>query len=317
MAALNRPGTDRGQLILVTGLTIAVILVALVVLLNTVIYTENLATRGVDAGGGDAIEYRATVVGSVSELIAEENAHYDEEEPPVDGIETGIETIDETLSERHLTRGAVAETRVKDGGNSVTNGSAIIWQTDDRGFINNEETDNWTVATDVTDTERFVLTVDSVNPAAGNEEPFRLVMDDWSMEIEVAGENETDGVNVTIKNASTTAIYEYGTDEMPLEVDLVDGTIESSDPTELRTIDPVPPSSVSQIGYENGDRATGTFELRSDGTPDGTNLTEYDGRDGSDPYYTHTVERVDLVIHYETTELRYTTEATVEAGESA
>ncbi|MFC7080626.1 DUF7261 family protein [Halorussus caseinilyticus] len=39
-------GRDRGQLILVTGLAIAVMLVALVLLLNTVIYTQNLATRG-------------------------------------------------------------------------------------------------------------------------------------------------------------------------------------------------------------------------------------------------------------------------------
>lgn len=45
MAALNRPKTDRGQLMLATGLTIAAVLVALIVLLNTVIYTENLATR--------------------------------------------------------------------------------------------------------------------------------------------------------------------------------------------------------------------------------------------------------------------------------
>ncbi|MCL7418278.1 MAG: hypothetical protein M8354_10625, partial [Halalkalicoccus sp.] len=73
MAPLNRPEPDRGQLILVTGVTIAVILVALVVLLNTVIYTENLATRGIDSGADDALEYRATVVGSVGELIEYEN----------------------------------------------------------------------------------------------------------------------------------------------------------------------------------------------------------------------------------------------------
>ena len=53
---------DRGQLLLVAGLVMAVSLVALVVLLNASIYSENLATRGIEAADGDSLEVRAAAV---------------------------------------------------------------------------------------------------------------------------------------------------------------------------------------------------------------------------------------------------------------
>jgi hypothetical protein len=124
---------DRGQLILVAGLTVTVILVMLVLLLNTVIYTENLATRGIDSGAGDAIEYRATVVGSVEELIERENEHYYAGNPPEVGVEMGVGMIDETLSERHLERGTVAETRVVSV--LVDEDSPRIWQNESKSSL--------------------------------------------------------------------------------------------------------------------------------------------------------------------------------------
>ena len=53
---------DRGQLVLVAGLALAVVLLALVLLANTAIYTENLATREDGVGERDVLGYRASVV---------------------------------------------------------------------------------------------------------------------------------------------------------------------------------------------------------------------------------------------------------------
>ena len=73
MADLSRPATDgrrdRAQLMLVTALALAVVLVVLVLLVNTAIYTENLATRGVDVGADDALEHRAAVVDGVGGVV--------------------------------------------------------------------------------------------------------------------------------------------------------------------------------------------------------------------------------------------------------
>ena len=54
----GRTGRNRGQLVLLSGLVLATIFVALVLILNSAIYTENLATRNDGVPTTDAIEYR-------------------------------------------------------------------------------------------------------------------------------------------------------------------------------------------------------------------------------------------------------------------
>jgi hypothetical protein len=76
MADVNgRPG-DRAQMILVAAFGIAVMLVALALILNTAIYTENLATRGSDISGGkDAVQFRASTEQFGEETIQYVNYH--------------------------------------------------------------------------------------------------------------------------------------------------------------------------------------------------------------------------------------------------
>jgi hypothetical protein len=315
MAALNR-SRDRGQLILVTGFTIAVLLVALVLLLNTVIYTENLATRGIDSGADDAVEYRATVVGSVGELIEYENERYDERDPPNESVRNGIDTIDENLSDRYLLRGTIAEI----GGYEidVDDGSPRIWQpeSEQNGSEQNESGNltaggesDWTVATNVTDIERFSITVDSIDNWSNDTDDrrLRIVVDDsesdpWTLQINTTPESQFD-VRV---NGSNTSTYENA----PLEIDLVDGTI--SDGTTSENITSVP-TTADTITYENGNTTTGTFELHVDGTPGGQ-VTRYGNPSGDTPYYTYPVESVGLTLYYETDTVRFVTEERIDRG---
>lgn len=293
---------DRGQLILVAGLTVAVILVVLVLLLNTVIYTENLATRGIDSGSGDAVEYRATVVGSVAELIERENEHYDEGYPPSEGVATGVKVIDGTLSERQLERGTIAEVRAD--AVTVDEDSPRIWQTESNTLTASSGGSTWTVATNVTAFERFVISIDSIKEwvDGGDNERLRVVVDDpaaespWTLGIDAS---ESASYEVVV-NGSDPLTYQTDT----LEIDLASGTINGTDEF-------TPPAASGTIGFENGDTTTGTFELHATGTASESDLIEYDGGSGQDPYYTYPVERVDLAIRYETSELRFVTEKTV------
>ena len=65
-------GRDRAQIVLIGALTLAVSLVALAVVLNSAIYTENLASRSGDAGVGAAVDVRESVrdgVGGVTDSV--------------------------------------------------------------------------------------------------------------------------------------------------------------------------------------------------------------------------------------------------------
>lgn len=311
MAPVSR-SRDRGQLILVAGLTVAVILVMLVLLLNTVIYTENLATRGIDSGAGDALEYRATVVGSVAELIERENEHHDEGYPPSEGVEEGVGEIDGVLSERYLYRGTIAEIRANEVLADET--SPRIWQSESKEFTSAEGGSgaDWIVISQANTVDRFVITIESIegwvdeNETGNSNERLRVVADDsvWTLEVRA---NENSEFEVSVNGNSETYDVEA------LDIDLITGEI-SYDGNEIDSIEPIPPES-DTVRFENGDTTTGTFELHATGTPNESDLTEYDGGSGEGPYYTYPVESVDLTIHYETSELRFVTEETVRAEE--
>lgn len=318
MASVTR-SHDRGQLILVAGLTVAMILVMLVLLLNTVIYTENLATRGIDSGSGDAVEYRAIVVGSVEELIERENDHSKEGHPPDEGVMAGIVMIDGALSERHLERGVIAE--IHSYRIQTDESSPRIWQNASGTFTDAGASAGWAVVTEATGFERFVMTV-TPDEYTENSEPFRIDIGSWSMEIEVIEVEVEDEkgntvieerIVVTIEDTSL-SIYEYGYEEAPLRIDLVEGSIKTNGGSEDNDIETPTPNG-DELRYTNGDQVVGTFDLQANGAAEESNLTEYEGGSGEGPYYTYPVESVDLTIRYETSELRFVTEETVRAEE--
>ncbi|WP_128905185.1 DUF7261 family protein [Halorubrum amylolyticum] len=96
---------DRGQLLLISGLVVAVALVALVVLLNASVYGENVATRGIEAADGEALEVRAAAVEETGALIDAANRNG----TTTGGeIEAGVDELDRSLSARYARRGGIA-----------------------------------------------------------------------------------------------------------------------------------------------------------------------------------------------------------------
>lgn len=97
---------DRGQLILITGLVIATILVATVLILNTAIYTENLGTRDTDSDASEVIEFRTTIESGSEEIIERENKR---EDPSSDNATSEIRQYTTQVERHHLRRGVIAE----------------------------------------------------------------------------------------------------------------------------------------------------------------------------------------------------------------
>ena len=74
MANLKR---DRGQIILVAAFALAVIFLTLALVVNSAIFTENLASRSDTTGSGDALSDRAALERSVGNAIAAANRNKD------------------------------------------------------------------------------------------------------------------------------------------------------------------------------------------------------------------------------------------------
>ena len=171
----ERPeGGDRGQMILVAGVILAVLFVALALLVNAAIYTDNVATRGGDSAG-EALEYQAGVVDSVGGLIDAENADggHSSVGSIEDAVENGVGAVDATMTETHLRRGGAA-TIDTDTVSSDTTRGLLIRQTDSGSF------DDWAVA-DATNARAFGI---SFKPS---QMPALNVSEDDPFEIDLGG----------------------------------------------------------------------------------------------------------------------------------
>jgi len=252
---------NRGQLILVTGLAVAVTLVAVVLLLNTVIYTQNLATRGTGIDDGEAVSFRGEVVDGVGTVVDGENREeYEERANLVENVTDGVVRFDATLSGYHAERGTVAD--VEERTLSFTEGM-LLRQTDAaRNFTAaNDEPVDWTLATDVANARRLRLNVSDDELVGSDSSPFSVAVDDGSDETSVAVYEDADG-DIAVTN---------DTDESPPDsctvsgatatVDLTAGTVDGTACPELAGLFDAEPYDIT---FRNPERVTGTYEVTAD-----------------------------------------------------
>jgi hypothetical protein len=298
---------DRAQLILITGLTLAVILVTVVLLLNTAIYTENLATRGVDAGGAEAIEFRDGAVDDLAGIMHREHRNESSDAGVEADFGASAETYARSVSTLRARDGTVADVDV-----SVTETGYFIAQNEtDGGFRNMTASDgttaDWTVAGNATRTRNYRLTVDPDSLSDSQSGAFAVVADGsphgtnatWSASLSRATGDELN-VTVTSETDTVSETFETGPDGNHT-VDLTGGTVNGEPFDALVWADGVQTGSDRyDVRYENGDRARGTYHLVVDDRDGGADLDR-----PSRPYVVDAVYSAEVDVYYHTPELEY------------
>lgn len=307
-------GADRAQLLLVAGLVMAVSLVTLVVLLNATIYSENVATRGVESADGEALEVRATAVDGTGELIdATNRAGPENHSEATERVESGVEDLDAELSRSYAERGGVTSVELS----SVRNGSRITGTIAGNGSVDPNAA---TLATDVNRTRGFALDVD---PDSLNEtDPAGAVTDAFHVDLNnsTGGSHqlymytdETDG-NVTVavgENGSVPtarcAVPPDGRDRVTVDLTgqrLGDRPCPGIWPTAL-----APPDDVYNVTLTNADAADGevTATVRPVSDDAATNNPDLTATPAA---YEATID-----LRYRTAELRFETAVRVAPGE--
>lgn len=317
-------GGDRAQLILVTGLLIAVAMVSLVLLLNTAIFTENLASRGADQSGREAVEYRATVVDGVGGLIDPENRReHDSETNVKENVTDGIDRIDNFTARSYATGGTVV--RINDS-TVVAHEGKLIRQTDDtEDFKNESRTEkHWRLASDVEDTRAFTVTVDDadlVDTTDGNarsDGAFHVLLDGGSDDWEAFVYKETPGPDIVVGNATGGGVTERcRTSEPEATINLTAGTLNGESCAGLDWADGI--SGDYDIEYRHGGNASGTYNLTINTTTGAsvntTNLNDGTGNPTS-PYHVPAVYSTTFNLTYTSPTLDYRSAVRVAPGES-
>lgn len=329
--------SDRAQLILITGLTLAVLFVAVVLLLNTVIYTENLATRGVDAGGTEAAEFRAGTAADVGGILDRENRNADS---GIEDVTAGVNAYANGTRDHRLRDGVVSDVSLDES--TAVDGWYVAQDREADGTYRSLTADdeyagaddgNWTLVENATRVRgyRLTLPVDSVHELGENETPesdaFAVRVDEaessesWTLYAYV--ENGAEDVTVSVDGESLAAqsrTDEHGVDVV--DVDLTDGTVTGERwPGLVWAAGIEDGTSRYHVSYENGDRANGTYELtvRADTDTDVLGDDERFGTDhddtGDSPYALSAVYSVELTVSHHTPDLRYEDRVRVAPGE--
>lgn len=159
-------GRDRAQLFLVGALAVAVLFVSLALLLNTAIYTENLATRNTASDATHAHELRESTNASVAGVVG--YANYRENES-YDTLWTAVATGVRDVSDGAAVHGAVRGRPVEVSLDSVENGTRITHDVEGP-FVDASATPrgSWTVVDGAAGSRDIRLDVSTTNLADGS-----------------------------------------------------------------------------------------------------------------------------------------------------
>lgn len=335
MAHLTGPDrdSDRGQLLLVAVLVLAASFIVLALVINSAIFTENLATREDVAGSEEALGYRAVVADSVSESVVagNEEQSLSSTSDLEEHVKTGVTLLRTQSALSQAMRGGVVSVSYQ----TSTGGQRIAQDNATRNLTSTGGDAAWTVADDVNRVRnvRFSFTdVDTLGTLGLVNSPFRLNIEDSSGDTwELSVSNET---VLGILDSNETAIRVErpdGTDAEcvrqqaesgdPLTVDVTGGTVRDEPCHALRQLSDGTDMYLGtglgtprEISFENSDNVEGTYSMVIDnGNPEGSNLNSGYSPDG--PYFTNALYDVTLSYAYQSHAVFYDDTIRVAPGE--
>ncbi|MFB6138107.1 MAG: hypothetical protein ABEJ42_07210 [Halobacteriaceae archaeon] len=308
-------GDDRGQLFVLTALTLAVLFVALALVLNTAIYTENLGTRSADPGASDALALRSDAIDAGERLVVATNADYDDD-ATLSGLRTDLEAhVDDY--ERQRGHHGLAGSHATDVSVASVTGTTRALQDTERPFTDSDHSDgthasDWTLATGISTVRTFELTVDTSHLATGSGSApsgaFTVTVTDgtntWTMDV---WDDGGDG-DVDLAFSGGTTCDTSGS----VTVDVLAGTAGSTC-TFTPATDVV--SSGFTVSYDDGDAGDGTYTLLVDPGASVAGTDHFDTAPSStNPFAIDAIWSTTLNLTYRGPDLLVGTDVVVQAG---
>jgi len=315
---------ERGQLILIAAFILAVSFVVLAIVVNSAIFTENLATRDDVAGSQDALEHRYEVTQSIGELLRVAN---NDTSINHTHVEESVENVSAQGGVQQSSLGRIVN--LSYSGNET--GLRIFQEDQTRNFRSNgTETqppqNDWNLTTE----DEFAVRNFEINVTDSttlvDSDPFRVVANhtgdpavEWSLTI--SRHDSGDGIEVEVEH-TTQGPESCTRDDVGdhTVVDVTGGTVEGEPCTALTELqngtdmwfgtgvnDPF------RIEYENGDNIQGTYSFIVNDTSVDSGLNVDNHPDDSEPH--DAIYSVDVSYTYYTPSVGYETEIRVAPGE--
>ena len=305
---------DRGQILLIAAFAMAVTFVSLALVVNSAIFTENLASRGETSGSDDALVVRHEVQQSVGESIEYANTYNTStDERQAQNVTESVATIRESIANQQAATGKMV---VVEGPVDFVNGTRIRDNASASGSnFTNASTGgthqaDWAVAEEIERTRAFEM---NISDAGG----FAVTLqetsggDRWQMTVIESSDDYTVEVSEsgTVVGTCTVGPRQY------VRIDVTGGVVGGEPCPHLqfgRGID-----GEYDLFYNSSDDVTGNYSMVVDrdfvSTP--ANLTGT--RADNDPYTTEAIYSADVTYRYDGPAIAYNTTVRVAPGEPA
>lgn len=333
MADLKPPTLDadrRGQVLLVTGFALAVTFVGLALVFNSVIYTENLATRSESTTTTDPISHAASLqsgserlVTAVNELNASNTSRYAQVEQ---NFTWAFENMTDIMMNHQLGDGQVVADEF-----SFPNRyrATVLHQVDDeRNFSNANREPDWTLVSGAEGARSLRIFVSSESQLEGNDnvglvepggEPFNMTVrgngDTWRLNVsdDPRGLLTSGDTLVGVKTADGDHVT-CGAPNPPFWINVSAGTVDGTECAGLDFAEGLAP--IEEIEFNNASNVNGSYRLlvnRSNNSVgiDQSNYGQLPDKPSTEPG----IWGVDLTVDYESDVLRYVREIRAVPGE--
>jgi len=325
VADLRREG-ERGQILLIAAFTLAVTFVALALVVNSAIFTENLASRGEVAGSSEALTYQHQVRQGVAEAMAYANV-YDDGSPGT-SLAASVDAIRSQGTTQQARAGQLLDVSLV----STTDGTRIADNASGGSqFLSAGGLQEWNLAKNVDRTRNLVVTTRYGDlPTSGT--PFRLeanrtgtLTDIWTLSVWRDGsDNVVVDVDTADGDTAQCRVDVAGAGEFDIDVTggVVAGerchalTRDGTAGTPMWFATGIPSGSTYRIDVANGHAIAGNYSMVVAPRASWNSTTLTNGETSGPPFRTDALYGATVAYVYRTSQVTYETEIEVRPGEA-
>lgn len=332
----DSPADERGQLLVVTALVVATVLVALALVLNSAIYTENLSTRETTDSAG----VTGTIEGGYDDLEAaiqyvnlNNNGSQDSVNRAFNDITAELQRVG---GNQHAKRGSLYRFDIPDR----TNGTHLQHTDESKSFVSAEDDSDWTLAESVPKFRSYTMHVAAEDLYTTEEtlenlieNAFRIELDgsdtEWHIyiyensegNIAVAGDEQSEFDDLNDVTELTTWSSACEIEDTAVAIDFTEDSLNGVSGCEGLAFEDEVSGDLS-IRYANADddlsdsQSAGTYELVI-GTADYETTNFYDAEEEpfESPFAAHVIYDIDVEISYAREDLDHDRSVRVALGD--
>ncbi|MDS0298481.1 hypothetical protein NDI76_06985 [Halogeometricum sp. S1BR25-6] len=316
-------GDDRGQLVLVTALVMATLFVVLALLVNTTIYTGNVAARSDVSESATVINYRTEALDAAETTLRYVDRNENDTAGGVDAayrrmndsLRRGVGNWSDDAAAHDAFSGASTRTRVVD----ATNGTRIAQANASRNLSAPDGAANWTLA-NATGVRDLTFALDATSLATvSNGENESDLLDSGAFRANLTDSAGTRSVFVYERSDGDAGVTVRGTDGSLTTCGPVTGGTVTLD-VEARTVDGAACPALSQfdeggdpfdLSFDGADAAAGTYSVVVDREVDDAAVNQSLPLDSGAPFRTAALYDATVRVTYHGPDTYYEAETEV------